>query len=146
MNFYETRQGQMFFNVQLPQLIESIQALTNAITTPKPAPAVVMPTQADPDFLSELYLGNYQADVFDPAFADHELAQAVQQAHDCLAEALLESDSDLLEQYADALAQQTSAVSELAYQSGFRTAVQMILAGLSLPAAPSLQDSDRKGA
>lgn len=131
MDFHETKQGQIFFNVQLPQLIQSIQKLTDALS--HPGPAVSLPIQADDDFLSELYLGNYEAEVFNPAFVDHDLTQAAADAYNALAAAIPEHCRDMLEKYADTLAEKNGAVSELAYESGFRTAVQMIAAGLSAP-------------
>lgn len=131
MNFHETKQGQIFFNVQLPQLIQSIQKLTDALS--RPVPSVSLPIQADADFLSELYLGNYEAEVFNPAFVDHDLTQAAIAAYSALAAAIPEHCRDMLEKYADTLAEKNGAVSELAYESGFRAAVQMIVAGLSAP-------------
>lgn len=131
MNFHETKQGKMFFNAQLPQLILSIQELTAALS--HPAPAVSLPIQADPDFLSELYLGNYESEVFNPAYADHDLTKAVEDAHTALVTAIPEHCRDALEKYADITAERNCAVAELAYESGFRAAVQMIVAGLSAP-------------
>lgn len=76
MNLHETAMGQRFFNVQLPALINTLKDIAAALSRPAPS-AISFP--ADPRFLTSLYYGEYEADVFKP---DKRLApfnQAVQQ-------------------------------------------------------------------
>lgn len=133
MNFHETVMGHRFFEHQLPQLIQSIQALTTALG--KPAQAVVLPVEAAPNFLSELYFGNYECGVFKQTAEPNELEQAVKRAYNALAETLPERNREELEAYLDAAAERNSDNMRRAYESGFRTAIQMIMAGLSRPPA-----------
>ena len=133
MNFYETRMGHAFFERQLPQLIQSIQALTAALD--KPARAAVLPVEPDPEFLSELYYGNYEPGIFKQTPEADELNHAVSLAYQVLAETLSEQSQEYLETYLDAAANRNTTDMKRAYESGFRTAVQMIMAGLSRPAA-----------
>ena len=81
MNFHETKMGRIFFEHQLPQLIQSIQRLTAALD--KPTQALTLPVEADPG----------------------------------------------------------TADMQLAYESGFRTAVQMLAAGLSRPGSEQNDDA-----
>ncbi|MDE6261186.1 MAG: hypothetical protein K2M42_10060 [Oscillospiraceae bacterium] len=131
MNFHETVMGCRFFEHQLPQLIQSIQGLTAALE--KPPRAAVLPVEPDPNFLSELYFGNYECGVFKQTAEPNELEQAVKRAYNTLAETLPERNREELEAYLDAAAERNSDNMRRAYESGFRTAVQMIMAGLSRP-------------
>lgn len=81
MNLHETAIGQRFFNVQLPALINTLKDIAAALSRPAPS-AISFP--ADPRFLTSLYYGEYEADVFKP---DKRLApfnQAVQQKEKAL--------------------------------------------------------------
>lgn len=131
MNFHDTKMGHIFFERQMPQLIQSIQALTAALD--KPARQVILPVEPDPNFLSELYFGNYECGVFKQTAEPNELEQAVKQAYNVLVETLPEQSREDLEAYLDAAAERNSDNMRRAYESGFRTAVQMIIAGMSRP-------------
>lgn len=65
MNFYETPAGQMFFEHQMPQIIKSLQSLSEALN--RKNPVVKLPLAEGSDILKELYLGNYEASVFNNA-------------------------------------------------------------------------------
>lgn len=127
MNLHETAMGQRFFNVQLPALINTLKDIAAALSHPAPS-AISFP--ADPRFLTSLYYGEYEADVFKP---DKRLApfnQAVQQKEKALLPLLSNEASIAFEQYQAAVQCRNSAVLEQAYASGYRTAVQMFAAGL----------------
>ena len=127
MNLHETAMGQRFFNVQLPALINTLKDIAAALSRSIPS-AISFP--ADPRFLTSLYYGEYEADVFKP---DKRLApfnQAVQQKEKALLPLLSNEASIAFEQYQAAVQCRNSAVLEQAYASGYRTAVQMFAAGL----------------
>ena len=86
MDFYQTPMGHTFFERHVPQLIQAIEALTSALD--KPAQAVTLPVEADPEFLSRLYLGEYESAPFQQTPEGAELTRAVNKAHEEL-EALL---------------------------------------------------------
>lgn len=131
MNFHDTKMGHIFFEHQLPQLIQSIQALTAALG--KPVRQMVLPVEADPNFLSDLYFGNYECGVFKQTSETNELEQAVKRAYNALVKTLPERNQEDLEAYLDAAAERNSDNMRRAYESGFHTAVQMIMAGMSRP-------------
>jgi|GEM_PF-356710 len=127
MNLHETAMGQRFFNVQLPALINTLKDIAAALSRPAPS-AISFP--ADQHFLTSLYYGEYEADVFKP---DKRLApfnQAVQQKEKALLPLLSNEASIAFEQYQAAVQCRNSTVLEQAYASGYRTAVQMFAAGL----------------
>ena len=131
MNFYETEIGRTFFEHQLPQLIQALQNISESLT--RTAPTLELPVAADPDFLSELYLGNYEAAVFQQTDATASLNHTVVEKLDLLLSDLPANTQQRFLEYKEAATELNSAVTELAYKSGFSAAVQMILAGLSAP-------------
>lgn len=133
MNFHETRMGHEFFERQLPKLIQSIQALTAALD--KPTQAAVLPVDPDPKFLDELYYGNYEPGIFKASPQAGDLAQAIIDARTCLLRSLSREDRERLDLYLDKLEERNADIMRQAFESGYRTAVQMIVAGLSQPEA-----------
>ena len=59
------------------------------------------------------------------------LIQLLYDAHDALVETLSKESRDRLDRYLEIAVDRSAADARLAYESGFRTAVQMIVAGLS---------------
>lgn len=131
MNFHDTQMGRTFFEHQLPQLIQSIQALTAVLD--RSTQTVTLPVEADPEFLSDLYYGNYEAAIFVATPESREYTRAINAHHDELTALLSEEGLAKLEAYTQALSRRDDADMEQAYESGFRTAVQMIVAGLARP-------------
>ena len=132
MNFYETKMGHIFFEHQLPQLIQSIQALTAALD--RPTQTAALPVKPEPDFLAELYYGNYEPGIFKTTQESEQIIQKLNDAHAALTETLSDESCDRLAHYLEIAAERNATDARLAYESGFRTAVQMIMAGLSRPA------------
>lgn len=126
MNFHDTKMGHAFFEHQLPQLI---QALTAALD--KPVQAVALPVEADPEFLSRLYMGEYESAPFRQTPEGAEITRAVNVAHEELEAVVPESCHEKLMKYQDTLTMREGVDLQMAYESGFRTAIQMIAAGLS---------------
>ena len=127
MNLHETAMGQRFFNAQLPALINTLKDIAAALSRPAPS-AISFP--ADPRFLTSLYYGEYEADVFKPDKRLTPFNQTVQQKEKALLPLLSSEASTAFEQYQAAVQCRNSAVLEQAYASGYRTAVQMFAAGL----------------
>ncbi len=89
----------------------------------------------DPAFLSALYYGSYEPGPFQQTPEGRALTQAVNAAYEELEPLLSDKGREKLVKYQDALTVRETADMQLAYESGFRTAVQMIVSGLSPPAA-----------
>lgn len=129
MEFYQTQMGRAFFGRQLPQLIDAVNALAAALS--KSVPAAVLPVSADPNFLRNLFFGDYEPEIFKVSLELQRLGQTVSQDYKALTATLSEDSMKLLEEYETALSERNIAVTEQAYQAGIRIAVQMIVAGLS---------------
>lgn len=131
MEFYQTQMGRAFFERQVPQLIDAVNALATALS--KPAPAAVLPVAADSNFLRDLFFGDYEPEIYKVSPELQRFNRAVDQAHTSLVATLPEDSVAQLEEYETALSERNIAVTEQAYQAGIRVAVQMIVAGLSPP-------------
>lgn len=129
MNFHETKMGTTFFNQQIPELIKTLQDIAKALS--KPAPAAIQPAETgEPDFLHNLFYGNYEPDIYGCVTVPSRLDQNVKEAEKSLLSALGQSQR-LFEQYQTAVSERDSAIAEQSYCCGYRTAVQMIVSGLT---------------
>lgn len=131
MNFYETKMGHIFFNHQMPELIRTLQEIATALSKPAPA-AVQLKDVGEPDFLHNLFYGNYEPDIYGCVTFPSRLDQNVKEAEKALLPALGESKK-LFEQYQAAIYERNSSIAEQSYCCGYRTAVQMIVSGLTAP-------------
>lgn len=131
MNFYETKMGHIFFNHQMPELIRTLQEIATALSKPAPA-AVQLKDVGEPDFLHNLFYGNYEPDIYGCVTVPSRLDQNVKEAEKALLPALGESKK-LFEQYQAAIYERNSSIAEQSYCCGYRTAVQMIVSGLTAP-------------
>ena len=131
MNFYETKMGHIFFNHQMPELIRTLREIATALSKPAPA-AVQLKDVGEPDFLHNLFYGNYEPDIYGCATVPSRLDQNVKEAEKALLPALGQSKK-LFEQYQRAVSERNSAIAEQSYCCGYRTAVQMIVSGLAMP-------------
>lgn len=118
MNFHDTKMGHTFFEHQLPQLIQAIQALTIALD--KPVQAVALPVEADPEFLSRLYMGEYESAPFRQTPEGAEITRAVNVAHEELEAVVPESCHEKLMKYQDTLTMREGVDLQMAYESGFQ--------------------------
>ena len=130
MNLYETKMGHIFFNHQMPELIRTLQEIATALSKPAPA-AVQLKDVGEPDFLHNLFYGNYEPDIYGCVTVPSRLDQNVKEAEKALLPALGESKK-LFEQYQAAIYERSS-IAEQSYCCGYRTAVQMIVSGLTAP-------------
>ena len=135
MEFYQTQMVRAFFERQVPQLIDAVNALA---ALSKPAPVAVLPVAADSNFLRDLFFGDYEPEIYKVSPELQRFNRAVDQAHTSLVATLPEDSVAQLEEYETALSERNIAVTEQAYQAGIRVAVQMIVAGLS----PSISNEE----
>ncbi len=129
MNFHETKMGTIFFNHQIPELIKTLQDIATALSNPAPA-AIQLAETGEPDFLHNLFYGNYEPDIYGCITVPSRLDQKVKEAEKALLPALGQSQR-LFEQYQTAVSERDSAIAEQSYCCGYRTAVQMIISGLT---------------
>lgn len=131
MNFYETRMGARFFQGQLPQLINALTSIEKSLSAPKQA--IQIHVDDYDTFLVELYHGNY-----DPSDVPATEEQTAYTSQIMMFQRKLRSDLpretwDELVRYRSLLEDRHSLDRQQAFACGFRCAMTMLAAGLSLP-------------
>lgn len=134
LNFHETIYGHRFFEAQLPNLIKAMERIADGLAHLEAgSPQSTTPTSS---FLHDLYYGDYEPSVFKKQSSEQKkMDKSVSAAEAVLRNILQKSPSAIkaFEAYQIAVGEQHGAVTEQAFESGFQTAFQMLLAGLPLP-------------
>lgn len=127
MNLHETEYGRRFFNSQLPNLIKALERIAESLSAPKQSLSADF--VADPDFLHDLYYGDYEPSVFKTQ-SEHQkqLNHNASMAEELLRQKMGNSPEAMaaFEAYQLAAGECSSIVAEQAFESGFQTAVQMV--------------------
>lgn len=132
MQFYETKMGHQFFGQQLPALTSALQRIATALE--RPTPILRLPVEMSPEYLSDLFYGNLEPDQQVDSKTIRQNNKAAIALQDQLRERLSADDWTLVEALQQRLEHRASEETEKAFQTGFRTAMRMLAAGLSMPA------------
>lgn len=131
MEFYKTKAGKLFFERQLPHLIDALTDIAAAMQ--KPRPVFKLEQEVPPDFLESLYNG-----YVDPAaYADTDALKAqnaditVHQKQ--MREAFTPEMWEAVEQYRTLLDTRGAMEQGQAFAAGFRYAAVLLAAGLAAP-------------
>lgn len=130
MNFYETKAGHRFFEHQLPLLTATVQELVR--TLQKTPPVLQIPVEVSPNFLKDLYYGNYELDAVKDKEKTVEYNKAIIEIQQHLKELASSQLWDYIEKYRDTLDARSCYEAEQAFEAGFGTAVKMITSGLTI--------------
>lgn len=143
MNFYETKMGHIFFNSQIPQLINALKEIGSALSSlPRTAVLSLSAENADSDLLGSLYYGTYEPESFQGD--EQEMTQTVRRAQAALDAVMPKGSQKALDNYQSAVAARNTAISEQAFRAGYRLAVQMLLAGITVPSPDGTKDLGNK--
>lgn len=130
MSVFETKLGQKFFEYQVPTLIRLLEDLVRRPSCLVPP----VPVQTNPKILRDFFNGLYQPG--EEAAATKTAAYAVQSKElKALEEQLRGQISHenwlLVERYCHALVERDGEELEIAFETGFRSATQLLIAGLA---------------
>lgn len=131
MQFHETRYGARFFDGQLPKLISALTDIAAALKTP--TPVYQLRPEVPEDFLTDLYLGNYDPSDFPATEREKELAPEIVAVQEQLRKIVPVDAWALIDRYGELLAARGTAEREQAFAAGFQSAMTMLAAGLSCP-------------
>jgi len=133
MNFHETKMGHDFYERTVPRIAAALELIAEKLDTPAPAIRLPCTVEIPDDFLAELYQGNY-----DPS-DEPDTEEAVR----CIEEILKSEDTlraavspDIWEQINHMLClvnRMGDSQREQAFGAGFRSAMMMVMAGLTRP-------------
>lgn len=139
MQFYETQLGRAFFQGQLPKLIGALESIATALRSPPPICQV--PLEASPDFLSDLYYGRYDPSDEPESEEQRQYTKKITACQKSLREMCSEAVWEQIEDYRTLLNERGSVEREQAFSAGVRTAIRVIVAGLSNPNHTGRQDN-----
>lgn len=131
MEFYATNMGRRFFNSQLPLLIHALQDMTAALN--RRPEAVMLPTEIEDDFLKELYYGNVGIGISSVEGMNKEKLKEITLLQEELKRKLNEEQWKLFEACSRKMTGYTSEEGCRMFQHGFRLAMKLIVAGLTVP-------------
>lgn len=133
MNFHETKMGHDFYEGTVPRIANALEVIAKRLDAPATAAVLPSACEVPAGFLAELYQGSY-----DPS--DEPDSEDVAR---CTAEILAEEDTlraavspDIWRQFDHILSlvnKRGDRQREQAYAAGFRSAIMMVMAGLTRP-------------
>lgn len=131
MNFYETQIGKRFFEGQLPRLIKALEDISEALSRKtEPLP---LPVETPDDFLEELYYGNVEIGANSMEGYSHHNAKEIISIQDELQAQLTPEQWTLFQKCTTLMGNRCLDEASRMFQHGYRTAVQLIVAGLQEP-------------
>ena len=142
MQFYETKIGNQFFTQHLPHLITALQKI--AVALEQHGPALHLPSQVSSDYLRDLYYGNLEPDQHVYNKAIRRYTKEIIDLQSSLHQRLAPEDLELMETLEQTLDRRSCEEAETAFEVGFQTAMQMMAAGLSIPAETPKKGEDVK--
>ena len=132
MNIWESQLGQDFLAYQMPALIAALEKLAK-----KPAYVPLqIPETTVPGILRDFYNGTFHpvenlGDVMLPAYK--ELGEKLRELEREIRSRISPEEWILVEQYCHTLVERDGVELEMAFETGYRTATQLLVAGLTLP-------------
>lgn len=131
MNFYETKTGRCFFDVQLPNLIQALEDISGKLSQKQAA--VRLPVEVPENFLEELYYGNLKIGACsDERYQNESMGEIVAAQEELKTSLTLEQWEHFLK-FSTRLARQSAEESCRMFQHGFQLAVKLMAAGLGIP-------------
>lgn len=143
MQFYETNLGKQFFNKQMPELIHVLKDIAEALRYPQ-TPAVNLPVEVPPDYLTEFYYGNLEPNT---KIQNDTIRQSIRDAiavQKKLKDRLTKEDWELVAELNTLLDNRSCEETAVSFQTGFCTAMQMVAAGLSGAGLPKAKQQPEK--
>lgn len=134
MDFHKTQAGRIFFEMQLPRLIHALERIAGSLSAPRPI--ITIGQNSESDFLRDLYYGDYEPSVFKTQSEQQQILNRTVSSSEKAVRQLIAGVPDAtaaFDAYQRAVDERSSALTEQAFESGFQTAVQMLVSGLNLP-------------
>ena len=131
MNFYETKTGRCFFEVQLPKLIQALEDISGKLSQKQAA--VRLPVEVPVNYLEELYYGNLKIGACSDERYQNESMKEIITAQEELERNLTPEQWKQFQEFSTQLARQSSEESCRMFQHGFQLAVRLMAAGLGIP-------------
>lgn len=133
MNFHETPIERRFFNQQLPLLTTALQDVAKALTQDRQV--VRLSPEIPADFMHNFFYGRYDpSDYANSAEYDH-YSQRIMDHQTVLLHEVTPEIWGMIDHYQTLLEVRATLDREQAFNAGFRSALTLVMAGLSAPPA-----------
>lgn len=132
MEFYQTGYGKRFFEVQIPKLIDALNDVAAALQASSVNSEI--PVDTHPALLRDFYNGYFQPgeDAGETKTQRYrELTQQLESIRGKLKNQITPEDWALVQEYTQTFAERCAEELDITFESGYRTATQLLLAGLS---------------
>lgn len=143
MQFYETNLGKQFFNKQMPELILVLKDIAEVLRCPQ-IPAVNLPVEVPPDYLTEFYYGNLELNTKIYNDTIRQFTKDAITVQEKLKNRLSADDWELVSELNTLLDNRSCEETAVSFQTGFCTAMQMVAAGLSGTGLPKAKQQPEK--
>ena len=136
MEFYQTVYGRKFFDHQLPSLILALEKLSASIRQKPLTQPLPISIEARANLLQDFFKGYYDpgseiAAAKSPKY--QEMARELREIEGTLRTRISAEDWNLAEKYGQLLVDRAGVELEMAFEGGYRCAMQLLIAGLSSP-------------
>lgn len=131
MDFYETRMGQEFYTNTAPRIAKALEDIAKSLNAP--APVIQLSRDIPEDFLTDLYLGNYDpSDEPEPEEVAACTAEII--ANETALRKVVSPDIwNLIDRTSTLLHKKGDILQAQAFAAGFRCAMTMLVVGLAKP-------------
>ena len=131
MNFHETQMGHEFYGKTVPRIAKALEQIAKSLDKPSPAAGLPFACEVPADFLSELYQGNYDPSD-EPDTDEISRCSAEILANETVLRAAVSPDIwEQIDHTFSLMNKRGDGQREQAFAAGYRTAMIMVLAGLS---------------
>lgn len=131
MEFYETKQGRIFFENTLPQIAKSLEKIAESLSTP--TPCIRMVQEIPKDFLKDLYWGKYDPSGEPDSRETSQYSAEIRVAQEALQAQIAPDVWSQVDSIFELIAKRNCIDRAEAYELGYRAAITMLAAGLSKP-------------
>lgn len=136
MEFHQTGYGKDFFGRQLPALIRALEKLADSIQKKPLAQPLPIQIEARANLLQDFFKGYYDPGSEIAAAKSQQyqkMAGELREIEDTLRRRISPEDWNLAERYGQILVDRAGVELEMAFEGGYRCAMQLLIAGLTSP-------------
>lgn len=133
MNFHETKMGHGFYEETVPRIAKALETIAKQLDTPATTAVLPGTCEVPADFLAELYQGSYDPSN-EPDSEDVARCTAEILAEENALRAAVSPDSwKQFDRILSLVNKRGDRQREQAFAAGFRSAMMMVMAGLTRP-------------
>ena len=131
MEFYQTKQGQIFYESTLPRSVVALEKIAGSLSAPMPS--VCIAHEVPEDFLTDLYWGNYDPSGGPDSEESIHCSAEIKAAQETVKAQVTPEVWEQIDNIFSLIARRSDVDRAEAFIAGFRSAATMLAAGLSNP-------------